>query len=288
MPARKRVTASKPTRPQAAPAKPAAPIEASVAFARIEKEVEALGPDDLEPINVDIPRAVAVAIGAAPHLHNLRALVVEQLPAFPIRLLDEIGTYALGAWFAHLLALPATSEKQLAVLLEEGTSLRDDLLIAAEALAHKGHFDRKAVEAIRAGQGNIDKANDLVALAALFAREWDKVKNKTTVEWADVQRASELGPEILVALGARDQPGVKAPSPADPAQRRARAFTLFVRAYEECRRAVGYLRWHEDDADTIAPSLYATRTRRGPAEAAGDEVAAPVNGSIPAPADAPQ
>lgn len=55
---------------------------------------------------------------------------------------------------------------------------------------------------------------------------------------------------------------MKSPNPADPQQRRQRAFTLFVRAYEECRRAATYLRWHEDDADDIAPSLWTKRNRR--------------------------
>lgn len=243
-------------------AKPGVPKEAALAFARLETEIEALPPDQVQPVNLDVPRAVAVAIGAAPHIHALRARLVDELPRFPIRYADEIATYAMAAWFAHLLALPATAEGQLAALLEEATPLRADLLVAAEALAHKGYFDAKVVAAIREGRGNIDTADDLVALSALFAREWDDVSHKTTVEWAEVQRASELGPQILVALGERDQPGIKAPNPADPAQRRQRACTLFVRAYDECQRAVSYLRWHEDDVDSIAPSLWAGRPRR--------------------------
>ena len=51
----------------------------------------------------------AIAIGAAPHLHALRGELTGQLPHFPIRCVDEIATYAMAAWFAHLLALPATS-----------------------------------------------------------------------------------------------------------------------------------------------------------------------------------
>ncbi len=44
---------------------------------------------------------------------------------------------------------------------------------------------------------------------------------------------------------------------------RARAFTLFSRAYDQVRRAVNVLRWDEGDADSIAPSLYAGRGGRG-------------------------
>lgn len=270
-------------KPTVSIAKPSVPKEAALAFAKIEAEIEALPAGDLEIVNVDIPRAVAIAIGAAPHLHALRGEITGQLPHFPIRCVDEIATYAMAAWFAHLLALPATSEKQLAALLEEAAPLRADLLVAAEALAHKGLLDRKSVAAIREGHGNLDTANDLVALSALFAREWDGVHQKTTVEWSEVQRASELGPEILVALGARDQPGVKAPNPADPAQRRQRAFTLFVRAYEECRRAVSYLRWHQDDAEEIAPSLRTNRGPRSSSTAEREDAVSTVD--LPAPAE---
>ena len=97
------------------------------------------------------------------------------------------------------------------------------------------------------------------ALAALFSEAWQRVQNKTTVEWAQVERASTLGPELLVALGIRNQPGVPEPRASDPMIRRARAFTLLVKAYDACRRGVSYLRWEEKDVDAIAPSLFAAR-----------------------------
>ena len=43
---------------------------------------------------------------------------------------------------------------------------------------------------------------------------------------------------------------------------RQRAFTLFARRYDELRRVVTYLRWHQGDADRIAPSLYRRRHKR--------------------------
>lgn len=46
-----------------------------------------------------------------------------------------------------------------------------------------------------------------------------------------------------------------------------RAYSLFVRAYDQCRRAVSYLRWEEGDADDEPPSLFANRgPRKAPAE----------------------
>ncbi|WP_437569526.1 hypothetical protein [Sorangium sp. So ce542] len=252
------------TKKKSAPAKPSAPDEAAEAFAQIEPELDRI--EKVVPINVDIPRAVAVAVGAVPHLKALRARFVDELPRFPIEALDKLMSYALGAWYAHLLALPAgPGQEGLKRLLDEASALRADLLVAAEALAHKGFVDAGRVAEIRSGNGHLDTANDLVALAALFGESWGAVKHKTTVEWSDVERASKLGPELLVALGARNQPGVPAPKAADPADRRARAFTLLVRAYDQCRRGVTYLRWIEGDYDAIAPSLFAGRggARRG-------------------------
>ena len=40
-----------------------------------------------------------------------------------------------------------------------------------------------------------------------------------------------------------------------------RTFTLLYWAYDHVRKCVGFVRWHEGDADQIAPSLYAGRTR---------------------------
>jgi hypothetical protein len=49
---------------------------------------------------------------------------------------------------------------------------------------------------------------------------------------------------------------------AAAATRRARAFTLFMNAYDACRRVVAFLRWNEGDADSIAPSPFLKGARR--------------------------
>ena len=79
------------------------------------------------------------------------------------------------------------------------------------------------------------------------------------------------------------EPGVKIADGSTPTERRARAFTLFFNAYDQCRRAVGYLRWNEDDADQVAPTLFTGRARRAssaepaPAESPAATPAAPAN-----------
>jgi hypothetical protein len=252
------------------------PKEGAAALAAVEHEMAALSPSAIVAINLDIPRAVTVAVGALPNLRDLRPRFIAELPQHPIHTTDKLGTYALAAWYTHLCALPASkTESEFEALVAEATPLRDDLLVAAEALAHKNLLDPETVAGIRRGQGNLDKANDLVALAALFTQRWSHVHGKTTVAESDIERAAELGPLLLVALGAREQAGAGASKPTDRADQRARAYTLFVKAYEEARRAVAYLRWHEDDVDDIVPSLFASR--KSPRKVKAPEPEAPPN-----------
>ncbi|WP_438028661.1 hypothetical protein [Sorangium sp. So ce233] len=74
------------------------------------------------------------------------------------------------------------------------------------------------------------------------------------VKSEEVKRAGEIGPQLLAALGAREHG--KGPGPTEAADRRARAFALLVHAHDQIRRAFAFLRWDEEDADVIAPSLY--------------------------------
>lgn len=239
--------------------KQVSPKQAAAAFAVIEPELAALTPDEVPRITLDVGRAVAVALGAIPHLRTFRPAMQKELPKHPIVLLDKLETYALAAWYAHLLASPpAGGDAPVKKLLEEATPLRESLLVAAEALAHRGHVDAARVASIRSGLGYVDMAGDLVALAALFLESWAKLSTKTAIELGEVQRAAVLGPELLAALGERGQP-LDVPGAEGAAERRLRAFALFVRAYDACRRAVAYLRWDEDDADAIAPSLFKGR-----------------------------
>lgn len=267
--------------PKANAGKPGIPAEAAKALAEVSPILATMSPSDLTPITTDIPRAVAIAVGAVPHIAKLRDQAAK-LPDFDITNVDRLGVYALAAWYAHLLGMPEAVANSLGALLEEAKPLREPMLLAAELLALLGHFNTTAVKDIRAGQGNIDIANDLVALSALYATAWSRVENKSPVEWAHVERAAQLGPQILVALGVRDQPGAKVEDGSTPPERRLRAYNLFVNAYDECRRAVTYLRWAEGDADEIAPSLFANR---GPRKAA-PEAEAGAGGAESPPGDA--
>ena len=250
-------------------AKPAEPPRAEAAFELIKPEMAKLDPESLGKINIDISQAVSITLGVLPGLVFLRPSLAK-LPDFEIALFDKLETYALGAWYAHLLALPpASASNPVQPLLEEATALRARLLGDAEALAARELLDRESVQTIRSGQGNLDTANDLVALSALLGASWAKIEHKTAATAEEVHRAGDLGPLLIAALGVREH-GTTA-TPAEAADRKVRAFTLFTTAYDQVRRAVTYLRWNEGDADSLAPSLYKGRGgSRGASAAKGE------------------
>ena len=249
---------------------PSAPNAAAAAFAKIEPEIAALTPEEIAPVTVDVSAAVTAVLSAAPKIREHREEIVAQLPLHPIEQLDELETYAHGAWYAHLLHNYANGSPEAAKsMIEEAQKLREDLLVAAEALAHRGMLDADAVAAIRKGQGHADTAGDLTALAQLFQASWGKVSAKTAVEKTEVDRAAELGPAVMIALAVR-KGGAQT---TDTEAQRTGAFALLVKAYDSCRRALAYLRWAEGDADSIAPSLFKKRAGRKPGSGKKEEEA---------------
>ncbi|MEJ7729867.1 MAG: hypothetical protein WKG00_11665 [Polyangiaceae bacterium] len=236
---------------------------ASAAYAKLQAEIDAVPETKLLRINVDIPKTVSMVLGAWPAISSLREKVIAEAAGFPIDQLDKLPDYAFAALYTHLLAMPASSSSSpVQPMLEEAVALREDLLVAADALVHVGIFDGPRVAEIRKGSGHVDIASDLVALAALFDDKWDAVANKTAATREAIDRAAALGAELITALGARFLPSGEALPVAAAATRRARAFTLFMNAYDACRRVVAFLRWNEGDADSIAPSPFLKGARR--------------------------
>jgi hypothetical protein len=230
------------------------PEFAEAAFEKVKPQLLALRADELEYLNSDIPNAASIALAAYGRMMELRPRMAE-LPGHPVELLDELPTYAAAAWYAHLVSVPAAGDgERVKKLLDEAGPLRDALLLAAEALAPRGLLDADKVAEIRAGLGNLDKANDLAALSDLFKRAWPRIAGKTAVDRAEVDRAATLGMELLLALGEKGL-AQKQATTAEARDLRVRAFTLLVRAYEQCTRAVSYLRWMEDDVELYTPSL---------------------------------
>lgn len=213
---------------------------------------------DVLVINVDIPTAVATALGAEEAIRTLRARVETDCPIIDGARLDKISDYARLTGYLHAGCVAqeaaAATEGGVTAIADEVGAMRDTLRADAEPFAARRVFDPAIVAELRSGQGHHDLAMDVFAYTQLFRGNWEAIKAGTMVKLADLDRADEAAGKLLLAVGLKD----RAPSsPSGFALDRARAFTLFVNAYNEARRVATFLRWWEKDADVLVPSLYA-------------------------------
>jgi hypothetical protein len=208
-------------------------------------------------INVHLGRAVATALHAVPKIQALRPDMVRHMPLLPIAQIDDIQDLAIALWYANALCTKRPrADKAMAALYDEARPLRQHLLASAELLASSGLLDTAVVGRIREGRGSQDLTEDLTALSVLFRRAWSKVRNKTVVSQEEVERADALGQQLLTGLAKKTRHARRATPMETSHEERLRCFVLFIDAYDWARRAATYLRWREQDADLIVPSLY--------------------------------
>jgi len=232
------------------------------AFVSIRDEIAAVPAMKLLAINLDVPRAARQGLVVAerltplwPELSTMSHLDFAKARKLPI--------YALGLLHAHDQAeVPDEGTIPLTELLTEAGPLRADLLQTAEMLGHFGLVSRERVAFIRRGHGHADTAADLQALGILLGGAWPRIKGKVVITREQVDRAIPLSAQLQRAIGVRESDPDPLVERSDPRYVRAQAFTLFAGAYDECRRGVSHLRWHEGDAAEIVPSLYRGRGRR--------------------------
>lgn len=214
---------------------------------------------ELLPVNLDVPSAVATAVGSLPRIMAFRA-DAEKLLRFDVSHFDKLQTFTFAVGHAHAKFLAAwAAPEALLALNERATKLRDTMYSDASALANRGIIAGDRISGFKANVGYKNIAFDLLGLATLLRENWDKISSRTAVLLSELDDAELLGRQLMDAVGAREQ------APALVAQvqeQRQRNFTLFSRSYDQVRRALTYLRWDDEDLEHICPSLYAGRGGR--------------------------
>ena len=153
-------------------------------------------------------------------------------------------------------------QREILELNTQAMAMRETFRLNAVTLAHHGLIAPETVATFKGLVGYKNVGFDLVRLADLMRDSWSNIQGKTALTKQEVQNAKDLGERLVEAAGLREHsPAVQ----AEAAHVRQQALTLLLAAYDETRRAIGYLRWHKNDADTIAPSLYAGKTRQSTA-----------------------
>lgn len=241
------------------------PEPTEAAFEATLPEIAALPDADTLAVNIDPVAAATSVLGLLPELIELRPQIERQLPEFDLKRFDKLKQYALAFSHAHGLYRGVQLPKgQIAALAAELSAIRDRLLGDAMSLANNGFFDGSRLKDCKKVPGYRALASDILTIVPLFKEHWASIEGKTPVTRAALTDATSRAVELMAVVGMKEQgPDVV----SQVSVRRNKAFTLFLRAYEDARHAVEYLRRNEGDAAEITPSLYAGRGGRPRSEA---------------------
>jgi hypothetical protein len=256
-------------------------------YERLMAEFQALSPESVGQVNLDIPTAVSTTLGVLPELRSYRDEIVAKLPGFDIARFDRMEDYAMAVSHANTLFMIANQPpSDLQALHDEGATVRDTLLSDVNALISRGLINASAIKDLKGPVGHKNLATDLQILASVLKDSWSVVQGKCAAQPEELDHAAKLAARLLRVVGLKEQGPALIATSADI---RARAFTQFTRAYDDARRAVIFLRWHEGDADEIAPSLYAGRSngRKKATEVAATPAVAPAPAANALPGNSP-
>ena len=249
------------------------------AFESTQAARDAIDDKDVAMPNLDVDSTLSAASAALPTLRGLRE-PFRTLPSSNLEQFDRIETYIWALLYAHMAYAVATRPPESLPAMAARAAKKRDLLNAEISVQVKrGAIDDKQLDQLRGGVSYRNIALDLLLLVFLLQQHWDVIGGRTMSTLEELTEAQVLGRALFDAVNGRERTSgevIKATSD------RSRAFMLLVRAYDEVRRAAVYLRWHEGDADTLVPSLYAGRGGR-PAkkETTSNEPPSPVTPAAP-------
>ena len=227
---------------------------------QIREEMEKLGASELLRINLDPLAAVAIARGALPRLLPLRPQIQAVLPSFNFVYLDRLELYSLALMQANTVYCATKDpQKERKKLAAETFSLREQLLADINVLKARGFFPGVNLTDLKGPNGHLNIACDAMMLAGLIRDNWEKIAGRCAATLEELDRAEILCDELTRVVGFRNRPPEEF---AAAVLQRRRAYTLFMRAYSEVRRAVSYVRAREGDANRLAPSFFC-KTKKG-------------------------
>lgn len=252
------------------------------AFEALEAKLLAIPKAALIPVNVDVQIAATTAAGVARAIGQDRSLrarfaALASVKEFELAKLDGLVDVAHAAWYARhmqLLASATESEAQLpASLVTTATALKARMMRVVEYHLGDHELAGPLVSAIRSGSGHQDLANDLIALARLYADYKGLLAHdKKDYQAADQKLAAATGDKIVELLG-----GGATQAQRTWTDRQARAWTRLDADYGEVRAAGRFLKRKEDDMEATFPSLVAASraaVKAAPAAPAGEPPAA--------------
>ena len=199
-------------------------------------------------------------MAAGERLARLRSSVVSALNDFDLTLWDKLDTYTMALQQAQYLWEVAVKTPRVPRALIEHAKQQFELLYAiVQGLVTRGLLDQVTLKRAKQYRGRYRYAWGLRLLVEELRQAWARVADKTGLTEGELIEAELAGERLATGIARRNVPAEQG---QQLAQMRDRAFTLFIYAYGQVRRAVQYLRWDHNDADAYAPSLYRRQHKR--------------------------
>ena len=241
-------------------------IEVKINEKAAASALDALRPELAKQPGKSMRVAILQAVGRGLQAH---AKAREDTPLFgdtfrdfgPVEI-DHVRNGALALWWAdvqyrRLMSKEAGVPAPPADLVDRCRELRVELLAAAEYVFRAEEKTMKLVTTIRRGKSHRDLADDLLALADLFAANWKSVEHRSDIVVADLNLAKEQGALLMNAVAIVNPKELK-----DWEILRRQAWAYFHEGYEELRAAARFV-YRKDDAKLeYFPSLYAHPKKR--------------------------
>ena len=214
-----------------------------------------------------------------PNIEKHRPALEEEFHDRATRSLDELPIILKATQQAYIERAAARSSSDLSAEHDALRTEHELLFNDAISLAGHGLLDRSLVERARSGPSYKSRIDAVLVLIELFRAAWPALDTKTllTRERLDAIEAEADG--MRQRLNLRESGA----DTSDEVDLEKRALASLVHHYEETRRMLAFVRWYQDDADEIAPSLWAHRSRSRSQRPTTDDVVRPATPVTPSP-----
>lgn len=231
------------------------PGSAEQAFMDTAFERASLDKSEVLRLNLDLEAATIVALGT---VNRIRPLLdsISELP-IDAQLLQRLEQYVRATIHAQALYRAAHRPPDgLDATYRAAIEARRMLRLDAENLAFHKWVDGRVLKRLRFAMGHLNVGYDVLALVNLLRDALPTTAGRSALSEAELDSAERTA-EALLTISAGKGDAKKRRLLADDERRRA--FTLLYRAYDQVRRALAFVRWHDRDPARIAPALHTAK-----------------------------
>lgn len=219
----------------------------------------ALALEDCEPVNVDAGGAAIIVLGALPSIAALAPDLEAEFWAFSVGQIEHVRSLALATLYAHARhrfhAAPAAVTP---ALVKDVAARRKQFVSMYRMAVEFGLLGAAPLRELRHANGHLNVAMDLLGVAQLFVEHWARLEGQIPLQHAEVLAAIDQATQLAEALSKREPRGKGG---AVWRLEKRRSFTLMSNAYKDLRGMVAWVRRHERDVDSIAPSFHYRKPR---------------------------